>query len=85
MPLIICNDTCPTDGIEVMTLRNNYEIQGKFKFYETDDQLRKEWKPNARSNIKYATFLEGVLLKSLDTNSKSLFYSSFLPHYQTTF
>ena len=53
-----------------MNFRSNYEIQGKFYFYDSDEQLRHEWKQRAKMNIKQPTFLEGILLKSMDHESK---------------
>lgn len=58
------------NSLKTMTYRSNYEIQGKFYFYDSDEQLRREWKQRAKMNIKQHTFLEGILLKSMDHESK---------------
>ena len=55
-----------------MTYKSNYEIQGRFKFFDNEEQLRRDWKQHARANIRQKTFLEGILLKSLDPDSKFL-------------
>ena len=55
-----------------MTYRSNYEIQGKFYFFDSDEHLRREWKQQAKMNIRQPTFLEGILLKSMDHESKYL-------------
>ena len=57
-----------------MTYRSNYEIQGQFHFFDSDEHLRREWKQRAKMNIKQQTFLEGILLKSLDHESKFFFF-----------
>ena len=56
--------------MKIMSYRSSYEIQGRFQLYENEEQLRRDWKANARSNIKQTTFLEGILLKALDSSSK---------------
>ena len=57
-------------SVQTMNFRSNYEIQGKFYFYDSDEQLKHEWKQKAKMNIKQSTFLEGILLKSMDHESK---------------
>lgn len=52
-----------------MTYRSNYEIQARFTFYDNEEQLRRDWKQNARMNIRQSTFLEGILLKALDSGN----------------
>ncbi|KAL4232612.1 hypothetical protein ACF0H5_007302 [Mactra antiquata] len=56
-------------SIKIMTYRSNHEIQGKFRFYDNEAQLRRDWKQHARANIRQKTFLEGILLKSLDPDN----------------
>lgn len=67
------NEKCTDDvSMKIMTYRSNHEIQGRFRFYDNEDHLRRDWKQHARANIRQKTFLEGILLKSLDPESKSL-------------
>ena len=56
--------------LKTMTYSSNYETQGKFYFFDSEEHLRREWKQRAKMNIKQQTFLEGILLKSLDHESK---------------
>jgi hypothetical protein len=63
-----------TDEVIIKSLVDwsNNKIQGKFRFFDNEEQLRREWKLHARANIRQRTFLEGILLKSLDHESESL-------------
>lgn len=47
-----------------------YNVQARFKFYTSEDNLSKEWKSSAKSNTHQTTFLEGILLKSLEKNAQ---------------
>lgn len=47
-----------------------YNVQARFKFYTSEDNLIKEWKSSAKSNTHQTTFLEGILLKSLEKNGR---------------
>lgn len=47
-----------------------YNVQARFKFYTSEDNLSKEWKSSAKSNTHQTTFLEGILLKSLEKNGR---------------
>ena len=60
--------------LKTMTYRSNYEIQGKINFFDSDEHLRREWKHRAKMNIKQQIFLEGILLKSLDHESKFFYH-----------
>jgi hypothetical protein len=67
-----------------MTYKSNYDIQGSFKFFDNEEHLRREWKQHARANIRLKTFLEGILLRSLDPGSKCvLMICFFFSFYQT--
>lgn len=55
---------------KAMTYRSNHEIQGRFRFYDNETHLQRDWKQHARANIRQTTFLEGILLKALDPDSK---------------
>jgi hypothetical protein len=63
-----------TDEVIIKSLvdLSNNKIQGKFRFFDNEEQLRREWKLHACANIRQRTFLEGILLKSLDHESESL-------------
>jgi len=62
----------------------SFSVQAKFKFYTDDETLAKEWKHSAKINASQTTFLEGMLLKKLDTDCKYilLFLSSQFVIYQ---
>ncbi|KAH3735806.1 hypothetical protein DPMN_042364 [Dreissena polymorpha] len=49
-----------------MSYRSSHEIQGRFRFYDNEEHLQRDWKQHARANIRQPTFLEGILLKALD-------------------
>ena len=53
-----------------MSYRSSHEIQGRFRFYDNEEHLQRDWKQHARANIRQPTFLEGILLKSLDHERK---------------
>ena len=57
-----------------MSYQSSYEIQGRFRFYDNEEHLQREWKQHARANIRQPTFLEGILLKSLDYERKHAFH-----------
>jgi len=57
-------------NFNVMSYRSSYEIQGRFRFYDNEEHLQREWTQHARANIRQPTFLEGILLKSLDYERK---------------
>ncbi|XP_053396846.1 uncharacterized protein LOC123552794 isoform X2 [Mercenaria mercenaria] len=60
-------EKCAADvSIQIMTYRSSHEIQGRFRFFDNEAHLRRDWKQHARANIRQKTFLEGILLKSLD-------------------
>jgi hypothetical protein len=47
-----------------------YNVQARFKFYVNEETLLREWKSSAKSNTHLTTFLEGILLKSLEKNGE---------------
>ncbi|XP_060072896.1 uncharacterized protein LOC132552720 [Ylistrum balloti] len=57
----------------------SFAVQAKFKFYTDEESLAGEWKHAAKCNASQITFLEGILLKTLDHNSPFLYvdYSVF--------
>ena len=63
-----------TDDVTIksLTYLSNNKIQGKFRFFDNEEHLRRDWKQHARANIRQKTFLEGILLKSLDHESEFL-------------
>jgi len=56
--------------IKAMTYMSTREIQGRFRFYYSESDLQRDWKHHARANTRQSTFLEGILLKAIDPNSK---------------
>lgn len=63
---------CGTDAMSAHF--SQYSIQAKFHFYSDEESLKKGWKEEAKSNIKQTTFLEGILLKSLDDECEYYVY-----------
>ncbi|KAK3098821.1 hypothetical protein FSP39_023391 [Pinctada imbricata] len=52
---------------EMLTMSSlpNYHIQAKVIVYKDEASFKQNWKGKAETNVKEATFLEGILLKSL--------------------
>jgi hypothetical protein len=56
--------------MKVMIFQSNYEIQLRFKLINNEEHLRCKWKQHARENIRLKTFVEEILFKSIDDESK---------------
>lgn len=55
-----------------MMSKPSFTVQAKFKFYTDEESLAREWKHAAKCNASQITFLEGILLKTLDHTCKYL-------------
>ena len=49
---------------------NQPGIQAKIHMYADEDTLRRDWRAKAQGNTKHPSFLEGMLLKSLEKGGR---------------
>ncbi|KAJ8315359.1 hypothetical protein KUTeg_007509 [Tegillarca granosa] len=60
-----------------MSVKASFSVQAKFQFYKDEESFVVGWRDTARSNVNHKTFLEGILLKSVDSPYPYVDYSVF--------